>query len=85
MTRRKRIKVVLSENIVLSANKSIVFEKVNNEEYNIPDRLRMIEYEVIDGNYHIKDIIEASFKDMPWFADNSHNVLINVSQLVYCK
>jgi len=81
MARRKRIKVVLSENIVLSGNASVSFEMVNNEEYDLPNRLRMIAYEVIDGNYHIQDIIESSFDDMPWFANDRYGILISVDHL----
>jgi len=82
MARRKRIKVVLSENIVLSENSSVSFELVNNEEYDIPDRLRMVEYEVAHGrNIRVKDIIESSFEDMPWFANDRYGILISVEHL----
>jgi len=81
MTRRKRIKIVLSENIVLSGNRVVSFEEVMEEDYTLSDRLRMVEYEVIDGNYHIKDIIESSFEDMPWFANDRYGILISVGHL----
>jgi len=81
MPRRKRIKVVLSENIVLSENESVAFEEVMNEDYTLPDRLRMVGYEVVNGNYHIKDIIETSFEDMPWFANDRYGILIAVDHL----
>lgn len=81
MPRRKRIKIVLSENIVLSSNTSVSFEEVMNEDSTLSDRLRMVGYKVVDGNYHITDILESTFEDMPWFANDRYGILIDVKHL----
>lgn len=81
MVRRKRIKVELYIDINLPDNRMIRFEKIDNSERGIPDRLRLVEYDTTVSKLMVKDIIEASFEDMPLFADSCYNLLISVDHL----